>query len=286
MSGSMDRRGFIRAVGATAAAGGALGRALQPAEAGQFTGKLKKAVKLHMVTADLSVEDKFKMLRDVGFDGVEYRRRDGIEPKKLLRARESSGLPIHGVVNGSDTDLEGAIDLAEYLGGTSVLWVAGRVHADSRYDVNYRETQEVLRKNRDYAEKKGIPILVENVWNNFLLSPMEMARYLDEIDSDHVGAYFDTGNVVRFGWPEHWIRILGSRIGKLDVKEYSRKKQREQGLYKGFDVTLGEGSVDWAAVREALADIGYTGWATRERSHGGREFFEAEAKRMDKVLDL
>jgi len=167
-----------------------------------------------------------------------------------------------------------------------VLYVAGRVNGETSYDENYRQTQEVIRKAIPHAEKREIPILIENVWNNFLLSPMEMARYIDELKSDYVGAYFDTGNVVGFGCPEQWIRILGQRIGKLDIKEYSRDIQREQGLYKGFDVPLGEGSVDWPAVREALEQIGYTGWATKERSSGGRDYLAEVSRRMNKILAL
>ena len=259
---------------------------VSPLQAGALTNRIRKAVKLHMVRGNLTILEKFRLLKDLGFDGTEYRRRDGLDRRKLLEAREKVELPIHGVINSSNPDLAGAIDLAEYLGATSVLYVAGRVNAANPYDANYRETQRIIRKAIPHAEKKRIPILVENVWNNFLLSPIEMARYLDELDSDMVGAYFDIGNVVRYGWPEQWIRILGARIGKLDIKEYSREKQRNDGLVDGFDVPLGDGSVDWAAVRQALLDIDYRGWATRERGSGGREWLADQARRMDRVLDL
>jgi hexulose-6-phosphate isomerase len=239
-----------------------------------------------MVEGNLSVEDKFRLLKEIGFDGTEYRRRDGIDPKVLLKASDKTDLPIHGVVNSSNPDLKGAIDLAEHLGGSSVLYVAGRVNASRSYDDNYRESQQIIRKAIPHAEKKGIPILIENVWNNFLLSPLEMARYIDELDSPLVGAYFDTGNVVRHGWPEQWIRILGHRLRKLDIKEFSRTLHRNEGLTAGFNVELGEGSVDWPAVRQALLDIDYQGWATRERGSGGREWLTDQARRMNNVLDL
>jgi L-ribulose-5-phosphate 3-epimerase len=138
-----------------------------------------------------------------------------------------------------------------------------------------------------YAEQQGIKLLVENVWNNFLLSPLEMARFVDEFDSPAIGCYFDIGNVVRFGWPEHWIRILGPRIVKLDIKEYSREKQLNEGLWKGFDVEIGEGDCNWPAVRAALADIDYTsGWATAEVPGGDRKRLADIARRMDDVLQL
>jgi hexulose-6-phosphate isomerase len=128
--------------------------------------------------------------------------------------------------------------------------------------------------------------LIENVWNNFLLSPLEAARYVDEFDADSVGWYFDVGNVVRFGWPDQWIRILGQRIGKLDIKEYSREKQKNEGLWKGFQVEIGEGDCDWPAVRKALLEIEYHGWATAEVRGGDRTRLQEIAERMDRVLDL
>ena len=120
---------------------------------------------------------------------------------------------------------------------SSVLVVAGRVDKTTSYDANYKATQAWIRQAIPLAEKHGLRLLIENVWSNFLLSPLEMARYIDEFQSDTVGSYFDVGNVVCFGWPEQWIRILAGRIGKLDIKEYSRSKQENEGLWKGFEVT-------------------------------------------------
>ena len=114
-----------------------------------------------------------------------------------------------------------------------------------------------------------------------------MARFIDEMQNPTVGVYFDVGNVVRFGWPDQWIRILGNRIVKLDIKEYSRKKQNDEGLRKGFNVEIGEGDCDWPAVRQSLADVGYTsGWATAEVSGGDRQRLADIAERMNKVLQL
>jgi hexulose-6-phosphate isomerase len=112
-----------------------------------------------------------------------------------------------------------------------------------------------------------------------------MARFIDELDSPFAGSYFDVGNVVRFGWPEHWIRILNKRIIKLDIKEYSREKQLNKGLRKGFEVEIGEGDCDWPEIRIALKDIGYTtGWATAEVPGGDRRRLAEIAERMDRVL--
>lgn len=257
-----------------------------PACAGSNTGRITKAIKFQNIAEDLSIVDKFKLLKDLGFDGVEVRTRDKLEPKALIDARDKTGLPIHGVIHSDAPDLEGAIDLAKLLGGDSVLVVAGRVNEKNRYDQVYREQQARIRPALPHAEKQGVRLLVENVWNNFLLSPLEMARFLDEFESPWIGAYFDIGNVVRFGWPEQWIRILGKRIHKLDIKEYSRKIQLNEGLRKGFNVEIGDGDVDWAEVRKALAEIGYSGWATAEVGNGDRKRLADIGRRMDKVLDL
>lgn len=269
------------------AAAGAAALSASPARAGEFTGKIKKAVKFHMISGDgLSVLDKFKLVQDLGFDGVEPTVGDKTDPEEIRAASESTGLPVHGVVNGSVNNIKGAIDRALLYGSNSVLLVAGRVDEKKAYADNYAETQATIREAIPYAEEKQVLLLVENVWNNFLLSPLEMARYLDELESPIIGAYFDIGNVVRFAWPEHWIPVLSHRIKKLDVKEYSRDKQLNEGLWKGFNVEIGEGSIDWAAVRAQLAAIQYTGWATAEVGGGGRERLADIAARMDKVLAL
>jgi hexulose-6-phosphate isomerase len=160
------------------------------------------------------------------------------------------------------------------------------VNENIPYDDAYRRSQTEIKKVIPMAEKQNIQILIENVWNKFLLSPLEEAQYLDELDSKWIGAYFDVGNVVNFGYPEQWIRILGHRVKKLDIKEYSREKRDEEGPFAGFRVPIGEGSVDWAAVRRALNDINYSGWATAEVSGGNRERLQDIASRMNQVLQM
>jgi L-ribulose-5-phosphate 3-epimerase len=134
------------------------------------------------------------------------------------------------------------------------------------------------------AAELEIHIALENVWNNFLLSPLELCRYIDEFESPWIGSYFDVGNVVRFAWPEHWIEALGPRILKVDVKEYSRKKQNDEGLWKGFAVELHEGDCDWPAVMKAFDAIGYSGWFTAEIPGGGEDRLRDIAARMDRIF--
>ncbi len=261
---------------------------------------MKKAVKIGMVQVEGSLTDKFKLLKELGFDGVEMDS-PGLNQDDAKRARDEAELPIHGVVDSrhwSDTlshpdpdvrargveALQTALRDAKAIGATSVLLVPAVVNKEVSYGDAYERSQAEIRKAIPLAEELEIKILLENVWNNFLLSPLEEARYIDELESDVMGAYFDVGNVVRYGWPEHWIRTLGPRIGKLDIKEYSRKKQQDEGIWKGFQVELLEGDCDWPAVMSALHDIGYSGWGTAEIPGGDQERLANIAERMDKIF--
>ena len=162
----------------------------------------------------------------------------------------------------------------------------GIVNQEISYADAYKRTQDEIRKALPLAAELGIKIAFENVWNMFLLSPLEMAKYIDEFESPWVGSYFDIGNIVNYGWPEQWIRILGKRILKLDVKEYSRKIRDKEGPGAGFKAELGEGDVDWPAVLAALDEIGYRGWGTAEVAGGDRERLAEVSRRMDQVLAL
>lgn len=153
------------------------------------------------------------------------------------------------------------IDLASIVGMDTVLVVPGVVNAEISYDECYKRSQDEVAQLAAYAEEKKVAIGIENVWNKFLLSPLEMARYIDEIGSPYVGAYFDVGNVLQFGYPEQWIRILGSRIRKVHVKDFSTSV----GNITGF-VPLLAGDVNWTAVRQALKDIQYTDTIAAELS--------------------
>lgn len=282
----LNRREFLT-VSTGALAAMSLGQLAGRADEISFAGRIKKAVKFHMVVDDtLSIREKFELLKDLGFDGTEIRTRDKLDKDEVKAASDAAGLPIHGVINSNSPDIAGAVDLAKFYGGTSVLVVAGRVNEERPYDENWNEWHARLKEAAPYAQQQGIKLLVENVWNNFLISPLEMRYFIDSVESPAVGVYFDVGNIVRYGWPEQWIRILGERIGKLDIKEYSRKLQFDEGTRKGFDVEIGEGDCGWPAVRAALNEIGFEGWATAEVKGGGHERLADIARRMDRVLAL
>lgn len=291
MNSEIDRRCFLQASGLALA--GTVAPAVlggeSPAKAKASTDRYKKAVGYAMIQEDVSVEDKLRMAKDVGFEGIEtpasLLKRKGPEPSVLARASEKVGIPIHGVVNGSNPDLKGAIDEAALYGATSVLHVVRTASKGSFMD-NYRQSQETIRQAIAHAEKKRVHILIENVWATFLIEPLAMARYVDELDSPYVQAYFDVGNVVRWGWPQHWIEVLGDRIGKIHIKEFDLKIAMNEGMRHAFGVPIGEGSIDWKRVREEFDKIGYRGWATAEVKGGDRQRLAEVSAQMDKVLDL
>lgn len=281
-----NRRNFLART--SLALGGAAIPALSsiPSSAGEMTGILKKAVKFSMVQEPkLSILDKFKMLKDVGFDGTELRTENKEDYKTYREAVDKSGLPVHGIVNSNKPDLETAVKFSSDIGGNSVLYVA-KYDRDRPLMESWNETQAIIRKGLPAAEKHQVKILVENVWAGFLISALDVERYVDEINNPWFGSYFDVGNNVRWGVPQHWIQILGKRIGKLDIKEWDEKKHASEGLRAGFSSELGEGTIDWAAVRAALREIGYKGWATAEVKGGNRDRLADIARRMDNVLGL
>ncbi|MBT8486399.1 MAG: sugar phosphate isomerase/epimerase [Phycisphaerales bacterium] len=295
----VTRRSFLLAGSGFVAAA-----ALRPRTADAATSAprpIKKAVKYGMVQAGTTVREKFLLLRQLGFDGVELDSPSNLDPTEVLEARDESGLAIHGVVDSvhwskplSDPDpavraagragLETALTDASRYGASTVLLVPAVVRKDVSYRDAYTRSQAEIRRVLPQAESTGVQIAFENVWNQFLLSPLEAARYVDEFESSSVGWYFDVGNIVNYGWPEHWIDTLGPRIAKLDIKEFSRTRRDRDGLWEGFKVELLEGDCDWPAVMAALDRNGFRGWATAEIPGGDATRLEDIAARMDRII--
>jgi hexulose-6-phosphate isomerase len=259
----------------------------------------KKALVYGMIKEDLSILDKFKLIKDLGFDGVELDSPNDLNEKEILDARDKTGIQIPEVINSvhwksplSDPDpavrakcvesMKTSLNDCKKYGGTSVLLVPAVVNEKVSYAEAYQRSQAEIRNLLPIAEKTGIKIAVENVWNNFLLSPLEAARYIDEFKHPMVGWHMDLGNVVRYGYPEQWIRTLGKRILKLHIKDYSRKLANDQGVWKGFDAELGDGDVNWSAVNKALGEIGYHGWGSAEVNGGDRVRLKEVKERMDR----
>ncbi len=295
-----SRREFVR-VSMTVAATVPL---MATASAGTNSGaqrRFLKAVKYGMIREGRTPLEKLKLLKELGYDGVEISSPSSLDLHALREASEQTGIRVHGVVNSyhwryplSHPDravrkrcrdaLEQSLRDAHFLGADSVLLVPAVVRRDIPYDTAYSRSQAEIRQVLPLAEELKVRILFENVWNNFLLSPLEFARYVDEFDSDWVGVYFDVGNVVIFGWPQHWIRILGSRIRKLDIKAFSRRIARSEGMGKGFRVPIGEDDCDWPDVRQALLELDYRGWCTAEVAGGDRKRLAEILQRMNRVL--
>jgi hexulose-6-phosphate isomerase len=286
MTVNIDRRRFVQTTGlflASAAAPAVLGRPAAAASAGN----VKKALCFEMIQGTGSAEDKLRMAKDAGFDGVEINcqrfKKNGLDPKQLAQASAKLGVPIHGV-SGAAGDLVGAIEEAKIYGATTVLHVA-RADANEPYVAHYRKAQDTIRAAIPAAEKHKVTILVENVWATFLIEPLMMARFIDEIGSPYVKAYFDVGNVMRWGLPQQWIEVLGKRIGKIHIKEYSLKTAMKEGMIKAFDFPIGQGDIEWAKVCAQLRAVGFKSWATAEVRGGDLARLTDIAQQMDKVLN-
>ena len=254
------------------------------------------AVEYNMLPTKISIMERFQLAKDCGFERIECpTTRDQGDAEKMKAASEKTGLPIHSVMNMDhwqypfssadpavvEKSLDGArvsIRNAHLWGATTVLLVPAVVNAQTTYKEAYERSQVAIRKLIPLADELNITLALEEVWNKFLLSPLEFARYIDEYDTPRVRAYFDVGNVVLYGYPQDWIRVLGKRIAKLHIKDFSFT--REPGTDKSVAawVPLGEGDIDWTAVYEALHDIGYQGTATLELDPGEGSVLERDAQ--------
>lgn len=292
------RRELLQQGGALAAvlACGVPGRAVDASvPATSNRGRIYKSCKWGMIETDGSVLEKFQLCKEVGFDGMELISPSDLQSDEVVRASLETGMPVHGLVDKKGWDirlsspdpairtegrqvLEQAIRDCHAFGGFSVLLVPGRVNStDETHDDVWKRSIPEIRQVLPMASKLGIHVLVENVWNGFCEKPEEMRDYLDDINSPWVGAYFDIGNVRKFGPSEDWIRTLGRRIVKLDVKDWGRSN--------GF-CKIGDGNVNWPAVREALSELEFSGWCTAEVAGGDRGELADIAQRMDKVLAI
>ncbi len=301
----IDRRGFVKTGAVTAAAAWLGSRTawshcevtLRQDEPQRF----RKAVKIGMVNVPGSLKDKFQVLKELGFDGVELDSPSGLKAEEVRAASEATGLPVHSVVDSihwnktlSHPDeavrlegLEGlktALRDSKAFGGTSVLLVPGVCNKEVSYEQAWERSIPLIKQALPLAEELQIDILLENVWNNFLTDPKETARYIDELGSERVGAYYDVGNSVRYASPVEWIKVLGKRIRKLDIKEYDLELGKSKGWYEGFKPELLEGGLPWHDVMVALQELGFSGWATAEIPGGDRQRLQNIAERMDRIF--
>ncbi len=279
----------ITTIAAASALGGPPFSPLASAAEPRFQGKIRKSLKWTMIKQreEQPLVETFRKLKACGFDGVEPRVKE-VSPDTVdewVAASRDSGIVIDGTVGSDMEDLKTGIDLTHRVGGDSMLVVA---YYDQKTPIQpqWDHARDLLKAAAPYAEKQGVKLLVENVWATYLISPFDMARFIDEIGHPFVQVHFDIGNMVRWGVPEHWAQILGTRSKKLDIKEYDLKKAMSEGMAKGFSIPLGEGSIQWKKVMDELEKIQFTGWAAAEVAAGNWEELTDLAKRMDRVLEL
>lgn len=314
----MNRRSFLSTTAAALAGSTLLASAQETpataaaAPAARKRPKLKKAVNLGMAGGKGSLEEKFKMIKDAGFDGVELNLPDAHwDVDTIQKARQATGLEIAGIICVthwasplSDPKPEvrektvKALQLALKQGGEigcpSVLLVPGKVTREVTYEECWKRSIEGIKRCVETAEAAKCAIAVENVWNLFITNPSDAVRYIDEINSPWVGWHFDIGNCVTFGWPEHWVKSLGKqRIRNLHLKEYSRAKRDKGGPYAGFSSELGEpwladpkkdDGVNWTAVMAALDEVGYEGYGILEVGGGDTARLKFLADRTDQIF--
>jgi hexulose-6-phosphate isomerase len=290
---TLDRRSFLAAAAAASAA-----TALRPRPA-RAAATSRKAVVVSMLPKELPWPERFRVAREAGFDGVEaHTVTDAREADAMKEAAAKAGVVVHSIMNSdhwkyplSSADpevvtksVEGMLTSlrnAKHFGADVVLLVPAVVNPQTSYQDAWTRSQKVIRERvLPLATELKVVVGIEEVWNKFLLSPLELARYVDELASPYVKAYVDVGNMLFYGYPQDWIRTLGPRVSRVHLKDF--KLDRSEGRF--FWKNLGEGDVDWVEVRKALADVGYTGWVTCEVDGGDAAYLKDLGARVDRFL--
>jgi hexulose-6-phosphate isomerase len=294
-----DRRTLLKllaAVGTTGALGSVSARQTTPSGA---PGTIRKSTLISMLPKQGTYEERFAIARDAGFEAIEMRTVAADEEAAQIRdASRKTGLRVHSVMNedhwryplsSSDPEvvnrsvqgMETSIRNAVVWGADTVLLVPAVVDANTAYKDAWTRSQRVIRERLLPAARDAkVIIAIEEVWNKFLLSPLEFARYVDEFESPWVRAYFDVGNVVIYAFPQDWIRTLGSRIVKIHLKDFNFDRSNGRFTWKN----IGEGDIDWPEVRRALAEIKYSGYVTTELSGGDAAYLKDVSGRVDRFL--
>jgi L-ribulose-5-phosphate 3-epimerase len=270
-----------------------------PALQANRTTRPTKAVLISMLPRALSYAQRFAMAREAGFGAIEMQTIARAEEAAEIReAAAHADLRIHSVmnadhwryplsssdaavVNQSVAGMETSLRNAKLWGADAVLLVPAVVDATTSYRDAWTRSQQVIRARLlPLAQELKLVIAVEEVWNKFLLSPLEFARYVDELDSPWLKAYFDVGNIVFYGYPQDWIRALGARIAKVHLKDFQLDRPNGRFAFRN----LGEGDIDWVEVRRAFEDVGYRGYVTTEVAGGDAPYLKDLANRVDRFL--
>ena len=280
----MNRRTFL----ATAAAA--------PMAAANERLPIKKGMWIGMLPRTMSYADRFKLAADTGFEQMECATiSDEREAEEIKKASEGAKVPIHSVMNQahwkfplSSADpavvaesmkgMETSLRNARLWGAETVLLVPAVVNPETSYKDAWSRSVTQIKKLIPLAQQLKVVIAVEEVWNKFLLSPLEFAAYVDSFKSPWVKAYFDVGNIVFYGYPQDWIRTLGKRIAKLHLKDFRYRQGRTEFC------DLREGDINWQEVYKALNEVGYKGTATVELKGGDEPYLREVSKRVDLIL--
>jgi L-ribulose-5-phosphate 3-epimerase len=306
-----NRRSFLQTSTMAMAAGAAVssigtayaGPVLAAAKVAEdgLKGRLWKTLKIGMVKVPGSLTEKFQAVKAAGFDGIELNA-PGMDVEETRMAIRESGLPVDGTVNSDHwnirhTDpsadvrakalesLRSAIRDTHAVGGHSVLLVVGHGKDGTEEEV-WKRSIENISQAVPLAAQLGVQIVIENVWNHFLYdhegdhtqTAEKYVRYVDELNSPWVGMQFDIGNHWKYGSMGDWIRQLGRRVYKLDIKGYHRANDEW--------ARISEGDIDYADVRKALLEINFHGWCAAEVSGGDADELKRIAGEMDLVFGL
>jgi L-ribulose-5-phosphate 3-epimerase len=275
------------------AAAGSLAAAATPASERL---PIRRAVEFSMLPNSMGVLERFQLAREAGFEAIECPTTpEQAKAEEMLEASRKVSLPIHSVMNQEhwrsplsspdpavvEKSMEGmrtSLHNAKLWGADTVLLVPAVVTPEVSYAEAWERSQKQIRKLIPLAQELKIVIGLEEVWNKFLLSPLEFAKYVDEFQSPWIRAYFDVGNVAINAYPQDWIRTLNKRICKVHIKDFSFRKS-----VAAFTPLL-EGDIDWKAVHAALTEIGYKGTATVELRGGDGEYLKEVNRRFEKIL--
>jgi L-ribulose-5-phosphate 3-epimerase len=287
----MERRAFLSAAAAATAM-------TSLSAAAQATGRLpvEKGLVIGMLGRQGSYKYRFQMAREAGFECVETNTvSNPKEVEEIAKAAQDTGLRIHGVMNSAHwqyplsssnpedvkRSMEGmrtSLQNAKTFGADTVLLVPAVVNPEVTYEQAMERSKKQISELLNLATQLKVIIAVENVWNKFLLSPIEFADYVDSFKSPYLKAYFDVGNVQLYGYPEHWLRSLGNRIVKIHFKDFRFRNRNAEF------VNLLDGDLNWPAIYDSIAAIGYKGPVSLEIAGGDLTYLSDVNRRFEAII--
>jgi len=302
----MERRKFIKnallATGALSFSGNDLFASTNKSGISRETPRFLRSIMWETAGIKGSVLDKCKAIKAAGFDGIEPSSH--MDRNEVIEAMKQTGLiassvccsthwkqplshPDKDVRKESIQNIAIALEDASIYQTDALLIVPGVVNEETTYDECWNRATEGIRELIPFAEKYKVKICIENVWNNFLLSPIEARHFIDQFDSPYVKFYFDCGNILVYGWPEQWIKILGDRIGRIHIKEFDKQLAESKGKWEGFNTKLTEGTVNWSNVMKEIRKHYQSNWLTTEQGPAGTpDELKDLRTRLDKIISL